>query len=69
VVVKSVPLIQKNNISQNKGSGIILLKNSLPQLIGNDIIDNDGIGLFLRDNSFGKITDNKVNIYYFYIIF
>ncbi len=61
VLTNSIPLIQDNQIVQNRGNGIMCIKYSKPKILSNQVQDNDGIGLYLRDNFKGQVIDNKVN--------
>lgn len=56
----SVPLIERNNITQNKKSGIIVIKDGRPKVYYNTIKKNGEVGLFIRDKSIGVYQNNVI---------
>lgn len=54
------PLIDQNQIYNNKSNGIIIMGQSNVKIMYNVIKDNDGVGLFIRDKSRSTVLQNQV---------
>jgi parallel beta-helix repeat protein len=56
MVITSIPIIENNEIIENKHHGILLLKKSRAVLTKNIIKENKGVGVFVRDHSCTLMT-------------
>ncbi|EGR30705.1 hypothetical protein IMG5_125070, partial [Ichthyophthirius multifiliis] len=60
ISVTSIPVIQNNQIYNNKSHGVMFIKDSRPDFSNNQVYNNDCVGIFIRDKSNGVIKKNDV---------